>query len=122
MSGFLLLRTRYAWRTLKSLKEKSATGVDNLGTIILRRCAKELALPFCLLCRLIIFIGHCPDLWIDHRICPIYKKKSKFDVNNYRGIQLTCQLSKTAERFIGRLFLPYLGNINAFGDNQFAYC
>ena len=115
VSGFLPLRVRQAIKTLKALKEKSATGTDDLGTIILRRCAKELGLPFCKLCRLIIRFGFWPTSWCHHRICALYKKKSKFKAANYRGLQLTCQISKAAERFIGRLFLPHLASVNAFG-------
>ena len=59
-TGSLILRTRHALKTLKQLKEKSATGTDDLGTIILRRCANELGLPFCKICRLIIRIGIWP--------------------------------------------------------------
>lgn len=121
MVGFLLLRTRNAISVLKKLREKSATGPDELGTIVLRRCAKELGPAFCKLCRSIVSTGRWPEVWIEHRICPLHKKKSKFLAKHYRGIQLTSQLSKAAERFIGRLFLPYLASINAYGENQFAY-
>ena len=51
----------------------------------------------------------------------LYKKKIKSDPNNYRGIHLTAQLSKIAERILGKLFLPYLEQIEACGPNQFAY-
>ena len=121
LSDFHLLRTRKAERCLKKLKEDSATGPDGIATRILRTLAAELALPFCKLARLIISIGEWPDLWTEHWICPIFKKKFRFLAANYRGIQLTAQLSKAAERFIGDLFLPYLVEINAYGVNQFAY-
>ena len=39
---------------------------------------------------------------------------------NYRGLQLTSQLSKVVERFIGTHFLSRLSS-TTFGDNQFAY-
>ena len=39
----------------------------------------------------------------------------------YRGVNLTSQLSKTGERLIGLLFLPYLGEPGQSGKNQFAY-
>ena len=121
LGDFHLLRTRKAERCLKQLKENSATGPDGIATRILRILAKELALPFCKLARLIISAGEWPDLWTEHWICPIHKKKSRFLAANYRGTQLTAQLSKASERFIGNLFLPYLVKIKAYGDNQFAY-
>jgi len=36
-------------------------------------------------------------------------------------VHLTAQVSKAAERFIGRLFLPYLSTSGAKEPNQFAY-
>ena len=43
------------------------------------------------------------------------------DPDNYRGIQLTAQLSKATERLIAALFVPRLERIGAFGMHQFAY-
>ena len=58
MSGFLLLRTRYAKTTLQNLKENSATGPDCIGTRFLRMGASELSLPFCFLCRSLVQCGY----------------------------------------------------------------
>ena len=118
MSDFLLLRTRHATQVLARLDESSATGPDRIGTIFLKRCVKELGLPFCKLYRVIVKFGRWPSIWIYHWICPIYKKKSRFLVSNYRGIQLISQLSKAAERLIGRLFLPFLWTSNSFGGES----
>ena len=51
---------------------------------------------------------------------PLYKRKSIYDPNNYRGIHLTSQLSKVIERILRRIFLPVLES-RAFGTQQFAY-
>ena len=42
--------------------------------------------------------------------------------NNYRGIYLTNQSLKVAERAIGNLFLPRLQHTEKFGPRQFVYC
>ncbi len=52
---------------------------------------------------------------------PLFKRRSKSDPRNYRGIQLTAQLSKAMERFIGGLLLSFLSATIAYGPNQFAY-
>ena len=44
-----------------------------------------------------------------------------FDAKNFRGIHLTPQLSKAAERFIGSLFLSFFRTTGSYGSNQFAY-
>jgi hypothetical protein len=50
----------------------------------------------------------------------LHKKKSVYDASNYRGIHLTAQLSKVAERILGKHMFPHLVQ-HAFGDAQFAY-
>ena len=54
-------------------------------------------------------------------IFPLYKKKSKSDPHNYRGIHLTSQVSKVAERVLGNLFQRFLLASGAYGPQQFAY-
>jgi hypothetical protein len=49
------------------------------------------------------------------------QEKSVFDAGNYRGIHLTAQLSKTVERIVKDLYVPYLTSSVGFGPNQFAY-
>ena len=106
---------------MTSLDISSSTGPDLLPTRILKQLAKKLGLPFAKLARSIIRWGIWPELWKLHWIFPLYKKKSLVDPTNYRGIQLTAQLSKAMERLIGSRFLPQLVRSNAFGSNQFAY-
>jgi hypothetical protein len=48
-------------------------------------------------------------------------EKSVYDQRNYRGIHLTSQISKVAERVIAALFVPQLICSGAVGRNQFAY-
>ena len=121
MSGMLVLRWRNARQCLKALKVNSGTGPDLLPARILQTCATELALPVAKLARLIVRTGAWPRFWCTHWICPLYKSKAASDAKNYRGIQLTAQLSKAMERYIGRLFVPFLETTIAFGENQFAY-
>ena len=62
-----------------------------------------------------------PQCWRFHNIIPLFKRKARSDPKNYRGVHLTSQLSKVAERTIGKLFLPQLLRDGCFGENQFAY-
>ena len=119
--SFIAIRPKQASRFLAELDISSGTGPDLLPTRILKTMAKELGLPFAKLARLIIYWGIWPRTWKIHWIFPLFKKKSIFDPNNYRGIQLTAQLSKAMERLIGSCFLPRLISLNVFGKNQFAY-
>ena len=121
MSSCCLLRVRSAKQTLSLLSVTSATGPDLLPSIILKHCAAALAIPFTKLARRIVKVGVWPAIWRTHWICPIFKKKNASNPNCYRGIHLTAQMSKAMERYVGKLFLPYLENTLAYGPNQFAY-
>ena len=110
-----------AVKILQGLDESSGTGPDLIPTKILRRCAGALALPIWFLASSILRFGHWPTIWKEHWLTPLYKKRSVYNANNYRGIHLTSQVSKVLERFLGLTFIPYLHGITAFGPNQFAY-
>ena len=107
---------------LAHLDTSSATGPDLLPTRILRECAAQLASPLQLLACRILKTGRWPEIWIEHWIVPLYKRKAVYDAMNYRGIHLTSQLSKAMERLIGTMWLPQLAaEPKFFGPNQFAY-
>ncbi len=59
----------------------------------------------------------CKELWIH----PLFKKLAMHQADNYRGIHITSQLSKAAERLLASLFMPKLIREVSFGPFQFAY-
>ena len=50
----------------------------------------------------------------------IFKRNSVYDPRNYRGVHLTCTMSKVAERVIGSPLVAYLEQ-HGFAKNQWAY-
>ena len=118
---FLPIRCRDVCRVLRKMKIDSATGPDGVSTRVLKTCSDELAYPLALVIRAMVSEGCWPDTWRQHWIVGIYKKKSRADPSNYRGVHLTAQLSKAAERVIGAHFQKHLESSGAFGERQFAY-
>ena len=102
-SDFCLVRSRAAEKVLKNLKEDKATGPDQLAALLLKKCAKELSLPVAKLARAMLAAGKWPTLWRTHWVMPLYKKRSVYNAENYRGIHLSSQLSKAVERLLGHL-------------------
>ena len=121
VDSLLPIRSRTARKFLGQLNMHSATGPDGIPSRVLRILSDVLAVPFAKLARCIVHCGIWPAIWTVHWICPLHKRKSIFDGENYRGIQLTAQISKCMERFLASLFLPDLIDVGAFGANQFAY-
>ena len=105
-------------KVLMHLNENSVLGPDLLPTRILKRCAAVIAPLLHALILLILQHGEWPAIWMVHWMVPLYKKNSVYDARNYRGIHLTSQLSKAAERVPASLFEPQLMHIGAFGVQQ----
>jgi len=118
---FVPIRRRYARSVLKKLDENSGTGPDGISARVFRRCCDDLVAPVTELARIVFNQGRWPDSWRLHWIHPIYKKKSRADPRNYRGVHLTAQISKIVERIVGKAFLPEVHRSVLFGDRQYAY-
>ncbi len=121
MGPFLRVRPRTVRRILKELDETSGTGPDLLPARILKKCSAELTWPITLLTRKLLHEGRWPNCWRTHWVQSIFKKGSKAEAKNYRGVHLTPQLSKVVERTVGTLLVPWLESQGAFGPNQYAY-
>lgn len=107
---FLAIWLRWVLKTRLQIQPDKATGPDYIPGRFLKQVATSIAKPLTQLLRRITNEHHWPQIWRTHWIHPLYKKGSSADPKNYRGIHLTCILSKVAERVIGKLFLPYLDN------------
>ena len=117
---FVALRSRRMQKILSSLNVSKATGPDCISAEILKHLAKEIAVPFAMICRRLLKEACWPSPWKLHHICPLYKRDSAYMAGNYRGIHLTSILSKTAEKFIGEPLIRFLQN-GKFGKNQWAF-
>ena len=106
---------------LLALRINSATGPDNIPARFLKECAKQLLLPFRILCSRTLDEGAWPAVWRVHRICPMHKKGSGFDPDNYRGLHITSHISKVVERMLKLMLAPILHRPIIAGENQFAY-
>ena len=120
-SRFLLVRTRWVRKTLQNINPDKSTGPDGIPGHFLKRLANELAPPLARLIRHLLYHRHWPTIWRHHHIHPLYKRGNPSQPTNYRGIHLTTILSKTVERVIGHLFLPFLDHSNAYGLRQWAF-
>ena len=92
---------------MDKLRDDSGTGPDLLPARILKACSEALAKPVLLLTMCILLTGAWPQLWRQHWVAPLFKRKSIYQPDNYRGIHLTAQLSKVVERLLKQLYDPY---------------
>lgn len=81
----------------KKLNYSVNPGPDGIPSAILKKCSKSLSLPLSQLFNRTIQSGVFPKSWKYSFVFPVFKKGSKRDVKNYRGIACLCALSKLLE-------------------------
>ena len=118
---FVAIRVRHTLHELEHLNTSKTTGPDHISAHILKRLAGELAVPVTVLCRRMLREGIWPDIWRLHNLFPVFKRGASFLASNYRGVHITCILSKVAERVIAAPLIRQL-QCTAFGINQWAFC
>lgn len=82
---------------IKKLKANMTTGPDKVPAFIIRDCASVFYKPLCMIFNLILSTETFPDKWKQSRICPVFKKGSKNEIENHRPIAILCNFSKIFE-------------------------
>jgi exonuclease III len=85
---------------LSGLNTHKAMGPDSIPTRVLKECADQLVRPLTKLFNLSLTRGTMPSVWKIAKVCPVFKKGSKTEVENYRPISLLNITSKILEKCI----------------------
>ena len=91
------------YEALAALDPSKSSGIDGIGTNILKLGALAL---YVLLHHLFnLSLTHCsiPSEWKIHQITPILKAGDRANIKNYRPISLLCCTSKVLERLIDKI-------------------
>ena len=62
-----------------------------------------------------------PNDWLKANICPVHKKGSRSNVNNYRPISLTSICAKIMEHIVYYLIMDHLNQNNILIENQHGF-
>ena len=82
-------------KAIKSLKNKSSSGVDMISPKIVKMAAEVIKIPLTAIINSSIVQGVFPESWKWAKIIPIFKKKgSRLDKMNYRPVSLLKSASK----------------------------
>ena len=85
---------------LNNLKPKNSSGHDNLNSKFLKAIKHEIKEPLSKLINQSLTSGIFPDVFKMAEVVPIYKNKSRDELQNYRPISLLPTLSKILEKII----------------------
>ena len=86
-------------------------GPDNITGILLKTFADCIASSLTDIFNYSLTTGCLPDIWKEANISTVYKKGSRYSLDNYRPISLTCIMCKLLELIIS-------GHIHTFLDSN----
>ena len=110
------------YEALSKLPNSHSCGPDGFPTILLKKCAVQLAQPLCTIFSLCFYTGNIPVVWKDAIVVPIFKGKgSASSPSNYRPISLTCTVCKVMESCIKKPLLSYFIKNDLISSKQHGF-
>uniref|UniRef100_A0A8D8ZEB2 Reverse transcriptase domain-containing protein n=1 Tax=Cacopsylla melanoneura TaxID=428564 RepID=A0A8D8ZEB2_9HEMI len=105
--------------SLIEMKERAASGTDEIPAIYFKKCAHPLAGPLTLLFNWSLQTGNVPERWKVALITPIFKSGPKNEIKNYRGVSLISIIPKLLEKLVYDKINPILNPLII--DNQHGF-
>lgn len=115
------ISTKDVSEIISTLNKSAANGHDAIPMKFYILFDKELASTISSLINNAITTGIFPDCLKIAKVSPIFKSKSKLDVNNYRPISVLSSLSKIFEKAIQRQLEKFLYENGIIHPNQFGF-
>ena len=96
-------------KALMKLSSSYSSGVDDIPSIVLKKCAEPLVEPLCTLFNVCFETERIPMDWLCANVTPIYKGSgSSKSPNNYRPVSLTSVSCKVMESCVKDVVLKHL--------------
>lgn len=108
-------------KVLRSFKDTTSMGPDEIPTIFLKECATELSEQLSHIMTVSFKSGRLPQDWKEAVVTPIYKKGDKLSASNYRPISLTSIICKTMEKIITEKIRIFLSLENVITEEQHGF-
>lgn len=103
---------------IRSLKNTSSVGDDEIPTKLIKHVARYIAEPLCHIINTSFLTGTFPTELKCAKVRPIFKKGDKSSVNNYRPIAILNNISKIFEKIIANRILTFFDRENILNNNQ----
>lgn len=107
--------------TIKSLKTKTSSGVDEYSSRAVKHCAEELTIPLVSIINKSFSEGHFPSALKLSKVYPKHKKGSISNLENYRPISLISTFSKLIEKIALHRLLNFLKQHNLITPSQHGF-
>jgi hypothetical protein len=107
--------------TIKTLKNNSCPGPDNIDNKILKQIAELIAGPLSHIINRCFECAVFPDSFKIASISPIFKKGDKNNPGNYRPISLISNLAKILEKLFKKRIMKFIQNNKIINENQYGF-
>ena len=87
-------------KIIKSLRTKNTYGYKEISNHIIKQTAPLIIAPLTYICNAVLGTGVYPDTLKYAIVKPIFKKRNKQEISNYRPISLLTFFSKIIEKLI----------------------
>ena len=88
---------------------------------MLKKCSSTLGTPLAALFSNIFHVGEQPTQWKTANVTPVYKKRQRSHVENYRPISLLAATSKVMETVINSALMTFLDSRGIRSLNQYGF-
>ena len=109
------------FKKIKSLKQSSSSGPDNISVKFLKDFASELSHPLSMIFKTSLQNSTVPLAWKQGNITPIFKKGSRNSVGNYRPVSLTSVPCRIMESIIKDHIIKHLDDNNLVVPTQHGF-
>lgn len=108
-------------KIINSMKNKTSSGLDEVSSLMLKRCHEELIEPLNHIINLSFNQGHVPKKMKSSKVVPLHKSGSKYELGNYRPISLVSTFSKLMEKVVLSRIVDHLERNGIVLDKQHGF-
>ena len=105
-------------RAVKAMKSGKASGIDGIGSEILKRGGEEMLEMTWQLCRDVFEAERVPSDWNKGLIFPLFKGGDRLSTDNYRGIYLLSVVGKLYASILNQRLVGWCEKMKKFGEEQ----
>ena len=120
LDAFVLSEGDIEW-AISKISTGAAPGPDGIPSILLKKCARAVKQPLCLLWQRSISSGQIPESLKKGLIIPVFKSGDRCEAKNYRPVTLTSHFIKIFERILVRIMVEYLEKNDLFNNSQHGF-
>ena len=108
-------------KLIQNLPNKRSSGYDGINNVILKEICDQISSPLSHIFNHSLTTGTFPDDMKTADVVPLYKGKSRYEVENYRPISLLITISKLLEKVVYRRVYDFLISSNQLYESQYGF-